>query len=101
VLACAEPSAGGNLGVAAQLGLAADTVRKWRERFGADGLAGLADGARPGGPKAGLVPTDAKTAEEILPRSAHQPPDPALNDKERTQPYPPPELRPPTSGRSS
>ena len=33
VLACAEPSAGGNSGVAAGLGLTADTVRKWRERF--------------------------------------------------------------------
>jgi transposase len=60
VLACAEPSAGGNAGVAAELGLAADTVRKWRGRFLAWGAAGLADGSRPGRPKAGLVLTDAE-----------------------------------------
>jgi transposase len=60
VLACAEPPAGGNSGVAAGLGLATDTVRKWRERFARDGIAGLADGARPGRPKAGLVLTDAE-----------------------------------------
>jgi transposase len=60
VLACAEPLAGGNSGVAAELGLATDTVRKWRERFARDGLPGLADGARPGRPKAGLVLTDAE-----------------------------------------
>ena len=53
VLACADPSAGGNSGVAAGLGLTPDTVRKWRERFLASGVAGLADGARPGRPKAG------------------------------------------------
>src|SRR5215472_16120492 len=51
VLACAEPSAGGNSGVAAELGLTADSVRKWRERFSASGVAGLADGARPGRPR--------------------------------------------------
>jgi transposase len=60
VLACAELRAGGNSGVAAELGLATDTVRKWRERFARDGLPGLADGARPGRPKAGLVLTDAE-----------------------------------------
>ena len=60
VLACAEPAAGGNSGVAAGLGLATDTVRKWRERFARDGLPGLADGARPGRPKADLVLTDAE-----------------------------------------
>ena len=60
VLACAEPGRGGNSGVAAELGLATDTVRKWRERFARSGTAGLADGARPGLPKAGLVLTDAE-----------------------------------------
>ncbi len=60
VLACAEPSAGGNSGVAAELGMATDTVRKWRERFARDGLRGLSDGARPGRPKADLVLTDAE-----------------------------------------
>jgi transposase len=60
VLACAEPGTGGNSGVAAELGLATDTVRKWRERFTVSGVAGLADGARPGRPKAGLVLTGAE-----------------------------------------
>ena len=60
VLACAEPSAGGNAGVAAELGLVTDTVRKWRERFAASGVGGLADSPRPGRPKAGLVLTDAE-----------------------------------------
>jgi transposase len=60
VLACADPAAGGNAGVAAELGLSTDTVRKWRERFTVSGAAGLADGARPGRPKAGLVLSDAE-----------------------------------------
>ena len=60
VLACAEAGSGGNSGVAAGLGLAADTVRKWRQRFERDGVPGLADSARPGRPKAGLVLTDAE-----------------------------------------
>ena len=60
VLACAEPGTGGNSGVAAELGLATDTVRKWRERFAQSGTAGLADGARPGRPKAGLAVTAAE-----------------------------------------
>ena len=53
VLACAEPAAG-NTGVAAELGLTTDTVRKWRARFAEAGLDGLADHDRPGRPKAGL-----------------------------------------------
>ena len=60
VLACAGPAAGGNSGVGAELGLATDTVRKWRERFTESGVAGLADSARPGRPKAGLVLTAAE-----------------------------------------
>ena len=60
VLACAEPGSGGNSGVAAELGLATDTVRKWRERFAVSGVGGLADSARPGRPKAGLVLTEAE-----------------------------------------
>jgi hypothetical protein len=59
VLACAE-SAAGNSGVAADLGLSAETVRKWRSRFAGHGVAGFADGARPERPKAGLVLTDAE-----------------------------------------
>ena len=60
VLACADLAAGGNSGVAADLGLATETVRKWRERFAERGVAGLADSARPGRPKAGLVLSDAE-----------------------------------------
>jgi transposase len=63
VLACAGPAAGGNSGVAAELGLSADTVRKWRERFTASGMTGLSDSPRPGRPKAGLALTDAERAQ--------------------------------------
>jgi len=59
VLACAEPGSG-NAVVAADLGISAETVRKWRARFAEHGLGGLADGARPGRPKAGLVLADAE-----------------------------------------
>src|SRR6202451_301072 len=59
VLACADSDTG-NSGVAAGLGLSVETVRKWRSRFAESGPAGLADGARPGRPKAGLVLTGAE-----------------------------------------
>ena len=59
VLACADSDAG-NSGVAAELGLSVETVRKWRVRFTGSGPAGLTDDPRPGRPKAGLVLTDAE-----------------------------------------
>src|ERR1700756_3985440 len=59
VLACAE-SADGNSGVAAELGLSVETVRKWRGRFTELGPGGLSDSPRPGRRKAGLVLTDAE-----------------------------------------
>jgi len=59
VLACAD-SAEGNSGVAAELGLSVETVRKWRSRFTASGPGGLADAPRPGRRKAGLVLTGAE-----------------------------------------
>jgi transposase len=59
VLVCAA-SAEGNSGVAAELGLSAMTVRKWRSRFTESGTAGLADAPRPGRRKAGLVLTGAE-----------------------------------------
>jgi transposase len=62
VLACADSGAG-NSGVAAELGLSVETVRKWRSRFTESGLEGLADGARPGRPKAGLVLSDAERGQ--------------------------------------
>src|SRR5215213_6740977 len=46
VLAAAEETA--NAAIARRLGICCDTVRKWRARFCAEGLAGLADRARPG-----------------------------------------------------
>jgi len=62
VLACAEPGSV-NEQVAAELGVSALTVGKWRRQFAAAGLAGLADAARPGRPKAGLDLTDAERGQ--------------------------------------
>jgi FixJ family two-component response regulator len=45
VLACAEPGSGNSV-VAADLGVSAETVRKWRARFAEQGLGGLADVVR-------------------------------------------------------
>jgi Helix-turn-helix domain len=59
VLACAD-SAEGNSGVAAELGLSVETVRKWRSRFTRFGTAGLADAPRPGRRKADLALTGAE-----------------------------------------
>jgi transposase len=59
VLACAA-SAEGNSGVAAELGLSVETVRKWRSRFTGSGTAGLADAPRPGRRKADLALTGAE-----------------------------------------
>jgi len=59
VLACAEPGAVYQR-VAADLGVTAMTVSKWRRRFAGARLDGLADGARAGRPKAGLVLTSAE-----------------------------------------
>jgi transposase len=49
VLACAEGAS--NKDVAAALGIWPQTVTKWRARFVADRLDGLADGRRPGAPR--------------------------------------------------
>jgi transposase len=46
VLAAADGQA--NAAIARRCGICADTVRKWRARFCAEGLAGLADRPRPG-----------------------------------------------------
>src|SRR5215470_15129219 len=59
VLACAD-SADGNSGVAAELGLSVETVRKWRGRFTRHGPGGLADSPRPGRRKAELALTGAE-----------------------------------------
>ena len=54
VLACAEPGAFGSQ-VAVELGVAAETVVKWRRSFLTARLAGLGDAPRQGRPKADLV----------------------------------------------
>src|SRR5690348_9514201 len=59
ILACAG-SADGNSGVAAELGLSVETVRKWRGRFTELGPGGLSDSPRPGRRKAELILTDAE-----------------------------------------
>lgn len=57
-------------GVAADLGLPAETVRKWRSRFTERGAAGLRDAPRPGRRKAALVLANAE--RERLERWARQ-----------------------------
>ena len=64
VLACAG-AADGNSGVAAELGLSVETVRKWRGRFTELGPGGLADSPRPGRRKAELVLTDAEREQLV------------------------------------
>jgi LuxR family maltose regulon positive regulatory protein len=59
VLACAEPESA-VARVAAELGSTRMTVRKWRQRFTEDGLAGLTEHGRPGRPVADLVLTGAE-----------------------------------------
>src|ERR1019366_117672 len=59
VLACAGPGLSAER-VAAGLGTTTETVVRWRRRFAGERLGGLADGERPGRPKAGLVLTDAE-----------------------------------------
>ena len=59
ILACAG-SADGKSGVAAELGLSVEPVRKWRSRFTGSGTAGLGDAPRPGRKKADLVLTGAE-----------------------------------------
>ncbi|MFI5541822.1 helix-turn-helix domain-containing protein [Nocardia sp. NPDC051900] len=54
VLACAEPAMF-NTHVAAEVGVSAMTVRKWRGRLIDYGLAGLTDEPRPGRPPSILL----------------------------------------------
>lgn len=69
VLACADGA--WNAEVAAMLGVSWPTVTKWRGRFAADRLEGLADEPRPGAPRkvtdAQVEQVIAKTLEEAPP----------------------------------
>ncbi len=75
VLACAEGDQPSNQEVAAQLGVNQATVGKWRRRFVADRLDGLADEDRPGAPR--TITDDmveqvvVKTLEETPPGATH------------------------------
>ncbi|WP_411147061.1 helix-turn-helix domain-containing protein [Streptomyces sp. x-80] len=61
ILACADGAS--NTAVAADCGMSVETVRKWRSRFVARRLAGLADELRPGRRKPDLVLSEAERAE--------------------------------------
>ncbi|MGW9136440.1 IS630 family transposase [Streptomyces sp. NPDC055681] len=61
ILACADGAS--NTAVAAGCGVSVETVRKWRSRFVARRLAGLADEPRPGRHKPDLVLSEAERAE--------------------------------------
>ncbi|MFD5475237.1 IS630 family transposase [Streptomyces sp. NPDC127105] len=61
VLACADGMP--NARVAAEFKVTTDTVRKWRSRFVARRMAGLADEPRPGRRKAKLVLSEAERAQ--------------------------------------
>ncbi|MGW5823120.1 IS630 family transposase [Streptomyces noursei] len=63
VLACADGLP--NARVAAEFEVSADTVRKWRSRFTARRVAGLADEPRSGRRKAELVLSDAERAQLV------------------------------------
>jgi len=61
ILGCAEGAS--NTGVAADVGVSTETVRKWRSRFVARRMAGLVDEPRPGRRKPELVLCEAERAE--------------------------------------
>ncbi|MFI6937597.1 helix-turn-helix domain-containing protein [Streptomyces sp. NPDC050287] len=73
VLACAGPDVPPIVAVARELRVTADTVRKWRRRFLAERLDGLADEPRPGRPptiSVDQVEAVVVTTLEQLPKNA-------------------------------
>jgi transposase len=69
ILACAR--GGSNTEIAAELGMARDTVAKWRSRFVAHRLEGLTDEPRPGAPR---TITD-EQVEAVITRTLGEKPD--------------------------
>jgi transposase len=69
ILACAR--GGSNTEIAAELGMARDTVAKWRSRFVAHRLEGLTDEPRPGAPR---TITD-EQVEAVITRTLEEKPD--------------------------
>jgi transposase len=69
ILACAR--GGSNIEIAAELGMARDTVAKWRSRFVAHRLEGLTDEPRPGAPR---TITD-EQVEAVITRTLEEKPD--------------------------
>ena len=74
LLACAEPGSFDSH-VAADLGVSAPTVAKWRKRFLEHGLAGLADEVRPGRPPSILL----DQVEQVVALTLEQVPDNATH----------------------
>ncbi|MPZ63658.1 MAG: IS630 family transposase, partial [Propionibacteriales bacterium] len=70
VLACAGPEVPPIVAVAKQMGVAADTVRKWRRRFVAHRLDGLVDDRRPGRPP--IIGVD--QVEDVVVATLEEPP---------------------------
>src|SRR5260221_13902880 len=83
-----------NAGIAAELGVHVDTVRKWRRRFAAARLAGLTDARRSGRPR---VFTAADRAEAIALACA-LPPETRLPPSRGGGPEPAPGPAPPRPG---
>ncbi|MFC9848664.1 helix-turn-helix domain-containing protein [Streptomyces sp. NPDC060223] len=72
--ALAYADGGANAVVARALGVHLDTVRRWRKRFAADGLAALEDRPRPGRLSMRLIRRSAKSRRVAVPKRTIQVP---------------------------